>query len=135
MTMHLHYRGYCRGPKESGWMTSLYPTEAEALDRARACCSEGDEAWTLPEFTGPLDTTLKALAPLDYIEWKPRVRPMTIPAGETLKAGDIMLADHQTTRATIGLWIVTGKAEIVAQMQPPELKGGEAKEVVARTEE
>lgn len=113
----IHYRGYYRGPKDIGGTTALYPTEAEALTRAKACSFKDDTAWTLPEFTGTLDTTLKALAPLEYIEWKPTVRPRTIPSGTTFQPVDILAADHQTTLATIGLWIVKKKAVVMPSLQ------------------
>lgn len=108
----IQYRGYHAGPKDTGGMTALYPTEAEALRRARACCFRDETAWVNPEFTGTLDTTLRALRPITYTVWKPLMARMTIPAGETFIVGDVLVAAHQTTRNTVARWLIDGTAEL-----------------------
>lgn len=116
MTINPHfiqYRGHHRGPKDTGGMTALYETPEEALAVAKRCCYADETAWVNPEFVGLMGTVLRALAPIEYTDWKPTPASKIIPAGESFVAGDLMLSDHHVTRATIGLWIVGGKVEIV----------------------
>lgn len=113
MTTHIQYRGYHSGPKDTGGMTALYATAEEALARAKACSFSDETACVNPEFVGLMGTELRALEPIPFTEWKPTPIRKTIAAGETFIAGDIMVADHQVTRAVIGSWIVDGKVEVV----------------------
>jgi hypothetical protein len=110
---HIQYRGYYRGPKDTGGTTSLYASPADALAQAKACSFKDETAWVNPEFVGMMDTVLRANVPIDYIEWKPTPARKTIQAGECFKVGDILVADHQVTRAAIGLWLIVGRAEVV----------------------
>ena len=64
---------------------------------------------------------------IDYIEWKPTSRRKTIQPGERFTVGDILVADHQVTRAAIGLWLITGRAEVVAPEPLPEIKNSNVK--------
>jgi hypothetical protein len=109
----IQYRGYYSGPDDMGGMTSLYASPEDALACARRCSSMDSTAWVNPEFVGMMDTVLMAIVPIDYIEWKPKPVRKTIQPGERFKVGEILVADHQITRATIGIWLVRGRAELV----------------------
>ena len=113
MSIFIQYRGYFRGPRDTGGTTSLYASAEEALKQAKACSFKDDTAWVNPEFVGTLDTVLMATAPIEYIDWKPTPQKKVIPAGESFVVGDIMVADHQVTRAMVGLWLTDGRAEVV----------------------
>jgi hypothetical protein len=126
----IQFRGYYSGPNDMGVMTSLHTSPEEALACARRCSYRDSTAWVNPEFVGMMDTVLRAVVPIDYIEWKPTPKRKTIQPGERFTVGDILVADHQITRAVIGLWIISGKAEVVAQEQLPETMSNKG-EVIA----
>lgn len=132
----IHYRGYHRSHRDTSGMTALYPTKDESLRVAKAIADhDAKEIWANPVYVGPLDTVLLAVAPISYTDWRGRPQRKVIEAGQEFRPGDIMVADHQVTHDQIGLWLVQGKAVClpVAQVQPAEIKAGEAKEIVAKT--
>lgn len=130
------YRGYFYGKGDCGGSTSLFPTEAEALEAAKRCCWNADRAWTNPEFTGLLDTPMRAITPLEHFDRREKPwRKCIIQPGETFLPGNPMLADPHVDRATIGLWLVNGKAEIVARESQAETTGGEMQEALEATSE
>jgi hypothetical protein len=107
----IQYRGYHAGPKDTGGMTSLYPTKEQALRVAKACSYRDETTWANPVYLGPLDAILVAVEPVEYTDWRGGPQRKVIRAGEEFRPGDVMAADRQVDEVNIGLWLVKGKVK------------------------